>query len=419
MKLPRLHLHVSAFVSTVTAAFFGIFLAFGVPAAAQIATDLGTGLRTGPAGVIPGRYIVLFRNDVNDAPGLARAMARGHGVAVRHAYGNALKGFSASMSQAVANRMAADPNVRRVEPDLYAWAVTDIPLEEGVQRIGADLNEFADIDDLDDVRIDVNIAILDTGIDYDNVDLNVLGGVNCVGGGGCDGTGDKPGDDDHYHGTHVAGIAAALDNHLITSTEPIARQAVGVAPGAGLWAVKVLDQYGNGSMADIAAGLDWVAANTDTIDVANMSLSGIGYSETLREAVQAVVNAGVVVVVAAGNNGRDVFGHDDQFNSGPVREKRSCVRYGTNCKSDQIPAAYPEVATISAMADSDGLPGGLGGLVDGDDDDTLAGFSNYANYDHNAAEQFVVSDGGAIDMAAPGVQIFSTIPLEYCGGPPP
>ena len=247
MKLPRLHLHVSAFVSTVTAAFFGIFLAFGVPAAAQIATDLGTGLRTGPAGVIPGRYIVLFRNDVNDAPGLARAMARGHGVAVRHAYGNALKGFSASMSQAVANRMAADPNVRRVEPDLYAWAVTDIPLEEGVQRIGADLNEFADIDDLDDVRIDVNIAILDTGID--RVDLNVLGGVNCVGGGGCDGTGDKGDAPLPWHPCCRYRRRARII--LLRRPNPLP---AGGRRGAGgrAWDVKVLDRdIGNGSLADM------------------------------------------------------------------------------------------------------------------------------------------------------------------------
>jgi len=113
------------------------------------------------------------------------------------------------------------------------------------------------------------VAVIDTGIDFQHPDLNVVGGVNCTG------SILRPtcvagGDDDHYHGTHVAGIIGALDNDI---------GVVGVAPGARLWAVKVLNKNGSGWSSWIIAGIDWVAANANTIAVANMSLGGSGYSQ--------------------------------------------------------------------------------------------------------------------------------------------
>ena len=137
------------------------------------------------------------------------------------------------------------------------------------------------------------MAVIDTGIDFQHPDLNVAGGVKCISTNLF-----KPatcvsgGDDDHYHGTHVAGTIGALDNDF---------GVVGVAPGARLWAVKVLNSRGSGYTSWIVAGIDWVAANAATIEVANMSLGGSGYNQAEYDAIQGAVNKGVAFAVAAGN----------------------------------------------------------------------------------------------------------------------
>jgi subtilisin len=93
--------------------------------------------------------------------------------------------------------------------------------------------------------------VIDTGVDFQHPDLNVVDGVNCSGSPSLLPSA-KGGDDDHYHGTHVAGTIAALDNGI---------GVVGVAPGARIWAVKVLNKRGSGYSSWIIAGIDWVAAN--------------------------------------------------------------------------------------------------------------------------------------------------------------
>ena len=104
----------------------------------------------------------------------------------------------------------------------------------------------------------------------------------------------------------MAGTAAAIDNNI---------GVVGVAPGARLWAVKVLDGSGEGRLSDIVAGIDWVTENADTIEVANLSLTSIGRSDALRTAIQNSVAAGVLYVAAAGNEGIDVYGADGILNT--------------------------------------------------------------------------------------------------------
>jgi subtilisin family serine protease len=171
------------------------------------------------------------------------------------------------------------------------------------------------------------------------------------------------GDDDHYHGTHVAGIIGAIDNGV---------GVVGVAPGARLWAVKVLDKNGSGWSSWIIAGIDWVAANAATIEVANMSLGGSGYSQAEYDAIQGAVNEGVAFAVAAGNSDDDARNYS--------------------------PAAFDNVLTVSALADFNGAQGGgASPTCRTDQDDTLADFSNW---------------GSAVDIAAPGVCILSTYPIE-------
>src|SRR5437762_2111193 len=128
-------------------------------------------------------------------------------------------------------------------------------------------------------------------------------------------------------------------------------------------------------------GIDFVTQNAGQIEVANLSFGGIGYSSALRLAINNSVAKGVVFVVAAGNDSRDVYGPDGLQNTA----------------DDSIPAAYPEVMTVSALYDLDGVPSS---------DDTLASFSNYSR--NVVAGNPVTSPGAAIDLAAPGVNIVST-----------
>lgn len=187
-----------------------------------------------------------------------------------------------------------------------------------------------------------NVAwIIDTGIDLDHPDLNVDAsrGFNAF----TSGRDAKSLDDGNGHGTHVSGTIAALDNNI---------GVVGVAAGATVIPVKVLDSRGSGSYSGVIAGVDYVAANGVSGDVANMSLGG-PVSQALDDAVVAA-SAKVKFSLAAGNE------TDDANNHSPARAN------GSN------------IVTISAM----------------DSSDNFASFSNYAN--------------PPVDYCAPGVSIKST-----------
>ncbi|MBW3600625.1 MAG: S8 family peptidase [Planctomycetes bacterium] len=303
--------------------------------------------------------IVALNDNIADVGAEARQLVGNHGQ-VAHVYQHALKGFSANLTERGIEAIQKNPNVRYTEPDGVMEALakpgstSSQPPQEiptGVDRIEADLNLIADIDKTDDQRVDVDIAIIDTGIDKDHPDLNVFTGRNFTNGPA------SKWDDGNGHGTHVAGTAAALDNTI---------GVVGVAPGARLWAVKVLNNGGIGSTADVIKGMDWVTEMATAIEVANMSLGG-SYSQAINEAVKRMTDAGVVLVVAAGNDGADAINYS--------------------------PASAPSAITVSAAVDTDGQAGGLGSLTSYGDDDTLATFSN---------------DGSVIDIAAPGVSIYST-----------
>ena len=218
------------------------------------------------------------------------------------------------------------------------------------------------------------MAIVDTGIAY-HPDLNVAGGYNCS-------TADLTAWRDHNnHGTHVAGTVGALDNGI---------GVVGVAPGARVWGVKILNDDGYGLISWYICGLDWILAQRDPADASrplfeavNMSVTkpgsddgncGFTNNDPLHQAICRVVAGGITVVAAAAN---------DHHNA-----------------AKNIPASYNEVITVSALADTDGKAGGLGGnrcfsWGSYDKDDTFANFSNY---------------GADVDIMAPGKCIMSTIP---------
>ena len=308
------------------------------------------------------QVIVVMQDSVDNPGAVASELARRFNGSQGFVYENALKGAVLRVPVEAIAGIQHDPRVKFVEVDskveLFAQEVPT-----GVQRIFADDNGMIDIDGADDNRVDVDVAVIDTGVDFQHPDLNVAGGVNCSGGSPFKNKCSSGGDDDHYHGTHVAGTIAALDNGY---------GAVGVAPGARIWAVKVLNSQGSGYTSWIVAGIDWVAANSDTIEVANMSLGGSGYSQAEYLAIQGAVTKGVAFAVSAGNSNDDA--------------------------NNYSPAAFDNVLSVSALADFDGALGGAGSpTCRQDQDDTLADFSNW---------------GSAVNIAAPGVCIFSTFPLE-------
>ena len=225
----------------------------------------------------------------------------------------------------------------------------------------AELSPTARINGVDE-RVNVDVAVLDTGVDLDHPDLNVFtaGARNCSTG--------RSADDGNGHGSHVAGTIGAVDN---------GDGVVGVAPGARIWPVRVLNNQGSGSFASIICGIDYVTAHAGEIEVANMSLGGAGTddrncglsnNDALHQAICRSVAAGVTYAVAAGNESDNAANH--------------------------VPAAYDEVITVSAVADFNGLPGGgAAPTCRADVDDTFADFSNF---------------GPDVDLIAPGVCILST-----------
>jgi subtilisin len=314
-----------------------------VVAVAMLAAMVGVASAAVPASGSQS-YIVVLEPGTANVPAVAAELARAHGGKVGFVYEHALEGFSVTISARGAAALARSPLVAYVEADqVYTLQAQEVPT--GIQRIFADENVNLDIDGTDDWRVDVDVAVIDTGIDWEHPELNVVGGVNCASGNPFRASCSGNGDDDHYHGTHVAGTIAAIDDGT---------GVVGVAPGARLWAVKVLNSQGSGYTSWIVAGIDWVTARATTIEVANMSLGGSGYSQAQYDAIQKEVSKGVAFAVAAGNSDADA--------------------------NNYSPAAFDNVLTVSALADFDGEPGGLGSpTCRTDQDDTLADFSNWGS----------------------------------------
>jgi subtilisin len=187
-------------------------------------------------------------------------------------------------------------------------------------------------------EVDVDIAILDIGISLNHPDLNVYRNVSVI-------ENIATGDDDQGYGSHVAGVAAAQDNGI---------GVVGMAPGARLWAVKVCDADGACKVSNQIKGIDYIIKHADEIDVLNLSLENPN-SPALNRIIDEAVKAGITVVAAAGNYGKDA--------------------------STTTPANNPHIITVSAMGDSDGKCGALGPALPQFDgtitDDTMAYFSNF------------------------------------------
>ena len=209
-------------------------------------------------------------------------------------------------------------------------------IEWGVDRIDADLAWGTSR------GTGVRVAIIDTGIDRDHEDLvaNIKGGINFV----LPQVGPPPKrvvdpnkwDDDNGHGTHVAGIVAAVDNEV---------GVVGVAPEAHLFAVKVLDSSGSGYLSDVVSGIEWAVNNQ--MDVINMSLGASTDSQVLRSAVDAAHTAGVILVAAAGNSGD---GNGDTNDINYPAKYSSVIAVGATDLKDISPAWSSEGEELEISA---------------------------------------------------------------------
>lgn len=361
----------------------GFLLALGVMALSLIlpcAATAGAENARDPGGnVIEGRYIVVYRGQTVEKAGSATAAReRSLGFEASYVYRRGLEGFAAHLIRPQLEALRRDPAVDFVAEDRTVRASAEVPLAPGeptpptgVRRILAGSNTS--------VRetSGAAVAVIDTGIQLSHPDLNAVAGADCIDSG-------TPPDDGHGHGTHVAGTIGARSNGAGVT---------GVAPGTEVIAVRVLDDTGAGTMSSVICGIDWVTAHhtAENIGVANMSLGSEGpplagktcatTTDPERAAICRSTAAGVTYVVAAGNSAWD-------FDYAPVPD---------------VPAAYPEVLTVTALSDSDGKPGGLGGgpaCRPDQSDDREASFSNFA----------ATAAGEAHTIAAPGVCIRSTWP---------
>ncbi len=272
------------------------------------------------------RRIVVFQDTFVNEPAQAALLGAFGGEPLRPL--PLVNGMSVLLPPPAEHLLAARNEVVRIDVDAKVHALPKPPwagggkpepeqppqvLPWGVDRIDAEYEWTGS------TGLGVNVAVIDTGIDADHPDLadNIAGGVNYVSKPWWKPADPSKWDDDDGHGTHVAGIIAALDNGI---------GVVGVAPEASLYALKVLDKTGSGYVSDIVAALEWAILND--MDICNMSLGTDTDVESLEEACDAAFTLGVLLVAAAGNDGGAV----------------------------DYPAAYSSVIAVAAVDSSDARP---------------------------------------------------------------
>ena len=297
--------------------------------------------------VIAGRYIVVLKS----APGATSRAATARLVTEAQVEGavvfeNVLAGFAGEIGAAELAALRADERVAYIEPDRMmtlkrpgsggGGGGTSQTTPYGIKRVNGGVASTG------------RVCVIDSGVDLDHPDLKV--DKNASRTYITYGRDARSADDLNGHGTHVAGTIAALNN---------SQGVIGVAAGATVVAVKVLDQAGSGAYSAVIAGVDYVGSGAPGCTVANMSLGG-SVSQALDDAVLAA-SKNVVFVLAAGNESDDAKNH-------------SPARAGGVSATDNVYA-------ISAVNSGD----------------VFASFSNY---------------GAGVEYAAPGVSIYST----YMGG---
>lgn len=307
--------------------------------------------------IAQGQILVKFR-DARAAAGVLLQHGLGDGPEVGSTGAHVIKVPAGAELRLVA-ALGRNPAVEYAEPDAIASAMTDdpyFPRQYALQNTGQSFTNTAgtitvaggkydaDVDAVEAWNVTTGngtrVAVLDSGVAMDNPDIwpQVAASANF--------STSSTLDDMYGHGTHVAGIVAAIANNKYG--------VAGVCPACTILNGKVLDDSGYGTSSVIARGIDWAVSNG--AKVINMSLGMRVSSATLQTAVNNAWNKGVVIVAAAGNT-------------------------GTQAK--MYPGAYTNVIAVAAT----------------DNNDAMASFSTY----------------GAkwVDVAAPGVSVYSTFPNHH------
>jgi subtilisin family serine protease len=235
---------------------------------------------------VPGSYLVVLSGGVSAASTqvTTQSMATSYDVTVRRNFSSSIKGFSASMTEDQAKKLAGDSRVAFVQQnqkvtisqDNPPWGLDrsdqrDLPLDKSYNAPNAASN--------------VSVYVIDTGIYAAHKDF---GGRASV---GTDTIRDgKNGVDCHGHGSHVAGT--------------IAGRTYGLAKGARVYGVRAMNCAGAGTTESVVAGIEWITAHARKPAVANMSLRG-GPDPAMDAALKASIASGVTYSVAAGNDGGD------------------------------------------------------------------------------------------------------------------
>ncbi len=280
------------------------------------------------------KKIVVFKSEVLNEPAREALIKKFGGVKTKDL--TLIDGKVVLLSPKAEAALARQAGVLRIDDDVVVFALGKTATAQPAEVLpwGVDKIDAERVWPLGNTADQIRVGIIDTGISNTHPDLlaNIKGGVNTI-------NPRKNWNDDNGHGSHVAGIVAALDNNI---------GVIGVGPTIDLYAIKVLDRNGSGYLSDVIEGIQWAIANK--MQVVNMSLGTASNIQSFHDAVIVAKNVGVVVVAAAGNN-----------NGGAV----------------DYPGAYDEVIAVSAT----------------DSADAIANFS---------------SVGTQVDLAAPGVSIYST-----------
>jgi PKD repeat protein len=272
---------------------------------------------------VPGEYIVVFQAGTPDAPGLANRLARQHGGDVRFVYGHAIQGFAAKLPEPAVTALRNHPQVAYIEPDRWGGIVSNVQTNAtwGLDRV-----------DQRDLPLDskytwendgagANVYVLDTGVRKAHTDFE--GRVEYIpNGANGNFVGDSHGsaEDCHGHGTHVAGTVGG--------------KTWGVAKKVPLWAGRVVNCNGSGQVSMAIAAVDWITANGLRPAVVNMSL-GYGDVQSLRDAVENSINAGVNYAVSAGNGSWHRGTPQDACNQSPAGAKGAITLGATNSSDSE------------------------------------------------------------------------------------